>query len=209
MQRDLADVKRIFEIGMRLYCDPLPKESVLKYAWEHYIAESIATDLSDIEGVYLKPGGDFWVVVDERSGLLVGCVGVEKKSNGQCELRRMSVDPNARKGGLGSKLVRQVEEFAAINGFTELVLSTGSIMVPAIGLYHRTGFECCKVQWAEGKFKDRLDEAGEQLYNVYFRKPITSNHGRWLWAPFVPHWTATTPPTHIRPGGPVRSQASL
>lgn len=208
LERDLPDVKRIFEQGMRLYCDPLPAGSFLKRSWEGYIKHSIADDLSRIDDVYFKPGGHFWVVTDQRDGdRVVGCVGVEKLSDETCELRRMSVDPVSRKGGLGTKLVRQVEEFAARNGFRQLILSTGSIMVPAVGLYHRTGFECDEVRWSTGKMKQKLDEAGEQLYNVFFRKPISSNLGRWIWESFEPHETITTPPTHIRPGGPVKRAA--
>ena len=77
----------------------------------------------------------------KNNNQVVGCVGVEHKSDDLCELRRMSVDTNARKGGLGTKLVRVVEEFAAQNNYKTLYLSTGCIMSPAIGLYHRTGFE--------------------------------------------------------------------
>ena len=55
----------------------------------------------------------------------------------------MSVSPLSRRGGLASALIRQVEEFAAEKGFDLLVLSTASIMAPAIELYHRNGFQVC------------------------------------------------------------------
>merc|ERR1719409_2433896 len=130
LERDLPDVWRIFEKGMRLYCDPLPQGSVVKRSWEHYIKQALADDLARIEEIYLKPGGNFWVLVDHRSGdQVVGCVGVEKLDDSTCELRRMSVAPGTRKAGLGLKLCRQVEEFAALQGFKTIVLGTGSIMV--------------------------------------------------------------------------------
>jgi hypothetical protein len=39
--------------------------------------------------------------------------------------------------------VQAVEEWTATAGCQELLLSTGSIMAPAIGLYTKCGFERC------------------------------------------------------------------
>lgn len=189
VQGDLPDVRRIFEAGMRLYCDPLPKTSALKRSWEAYIRHALKSDLSDIRGVYFEPGGHFWVVEDQREGKIVGCVGVERLDGETCELRRMSVAPEARKGGLGSRLCKTVEHFASTTGFERLILSTGSIMVPAIGLYHRNGFKCYEIEPAEGKFKEMLDGAGEVFYSVLFQKPLSTPEGRWMWNPTEPHQT--------------------
>ena len=91
------------------------------------------------------------------------------------------MSPTTRRAGLGSKLVRCCEEFAADHGFKELILSTGSIMEPAVGLYRRCGFEENKVVPVEGRFKELLDAAGEHMATHYFRKPITARGGRWMW----------------------------
>ena len=57
------------------------------------------------------------MVVDESaSGAekpIVGCVGCEKLSDDRAELRRMSVDSQSRKGGLGSALVKVVDSCAS------------------------------------------------------------------------------------------------
>ena len=136
-------------------------------------------DLSDMASVYLNPGGQFWVVVLDRA--IVGMVAVEvvDRDRGVMELRRMSVAPIMKKRGLGSRLVRLVENYAAQHGSRELRLSTGSIMWPARALYTRNGFEAYKV---ESKTSEAMRDAGQEFSVVHFRKPITSAHGRWVWS---------------------------
>ena len=71
-------------------------------------------------------------------------VGLQRLSDSEGELRRMAIDPTMRKKGLGSKLVRVIEEHAAAIGLSRLVLTTGSIMAPAVSLYERCGWESCR-----------------------------------------------------------------
>ena len=170
---DQSAIEAIFEAGMRYYSDPLPTGSVLKRSWERYIQNALASDLADIQGVYFAGGGHFWSVEDVQTGEICGIVGAERKSDTTIELRRMSVAAKARKAGLGLRLVKRVEDFAAKHGFAEVVLSTGSIMPPAIALYQRAGFELYERRWAEGKFKELLDAAGEQFFEACFRKAVT------------------------------------
>ena len=170
---DQSAIEAIFEAGMRYYSDPLPAGSVLKRSWERYIQNALASDLADIQGVYFAGGGHFWSVEDVQTGEICGIVGAERKSDTTIELRRMSVAAKARKAGLGLRLVKRVEDFAAKHGFAEVVLSTGSIMPPAIALYQRAGFELYEGRWAEGKFKELLDAAGEQFFEACFRKAVT------------------------------------
>jgi ribosomal protein S18 acetylase RimI-like enzyme len=178
---DLKQVHALFAKGMAFYSNPLPVQSPLRQMWEAYIPTSIAKDLSNIHQVYLQSGGGFWVVVDlnTTSKNIVGCVGCEPLIGGTCELRRMSVSPTVRRRGLGSLLVRVVEEFAAKHRFTELILSTGSIMAPARGLYERNGFEQYNYEPSESK---AMMEANEEFGIVHFRKPITAEKGRWMWS---------------------------
>jgi ribosomal protein S18 acetylase RimI-like enzyme len=94
----------------------------------------------------------------------------------------MSVSPQARRGGFGKKLVRVVEEFAAEQGFREVILTTGSIMVPAMKLYTAAGWEHHRKGFVPAELRAQMRLAGEsELYEAAFRKPITSNMGRWMW----------------------------
>lgn len=175
MRRDGSDqpaIESIFVAGMRHYSEPLPTGSVLKRSWEQYTEAALASDLADIQGVYFGSGGHFWCVEEDQTGEICGIVGAERKSDSTIELRRMSVAATARRAGLALRLVERVEEFAAKHGFAEVVLSTGSIMAPAIALYHRAGFELYEQRWAEGKFKMLLDQAGEEFFEACFRKHV-------------------------------------
>ena len=75
-------------------------------------------DFESLHAVYIKSGGGFWVIEDDATRAVVGMVGFEKLSEpaNTGELRRMSVSDSARRAGIGRKLVRLVEEFAAENG---------------------------------------------------------------------------------------------
>eukprot|EP00943_MAST-04B_sp_MAST-4B-sp1_P008418 g8418.t1 len=203
--QDIQEVKRIFISGMRLYCDPLPEGSVVKKMWLNYIDDAVNDDLSNIDKVYFNKGkGHFWVAVDlKNNNQIVGCVGVERKSDEICELRRMSVDVNNRKVGLGSKLVRVVEEFAAQNNYTTLYLTTGCIMSPAIGLYHRNGFEDFQENYIpeNTRLGKQMKENGERFFSIGFRKRITSNSGRWFFKTFEKHPHLLETPSHLRPDG--------
>jgi GNAT superfamily N-acetyltransferase/acyl dehydratase len=177
---DLAAVRALFAAGMRFYSDRMPPGSPLRVFWEAYIANALGDDLADIAGVYLKPGGAFWVVVVEEE--IVGMVAVEvvDRDKGIMELRRMSVSPDMKHRGLGSRLVRLVEDFAALHGGRELVLTTGSLMAPARALYARNGFEAYRV---EPRTSAAMRGAGQTFSIVHFRKPVTSPRGRWVWTP--------------------------
>mmetsp|Transcript_44936 Transcript_44936/g.90656 ORF Transcript_44936/g.90656 Transcript_44936/m.90656 type:complete len:180 (-) Transcript_44936:21-560(-) len=141
---DLPRVQEIFRAGVRFYSDTYDEKDRIRIFWERYIEEAVSTDLSDIESVYLR-GGGFWVALDTASpagpSQIIGIVGAERKSDAVVELRRMSVWAGARKKGLGSALIKVVEDFAVANGFREVVLSTGRVMAPAIQLYSSNGYE--------------------------------------------------------------------
>jgi GNAT superfamily N-acetyltransferase len=59
---------------------------------------------------------------------------------GPLYIRSMAVHPAARGQGIGVRLLRAVEEFAALQGYRRLVLTTTSFLRPAIRLYEQAGF---------------------------------------------------------------------
>ncbi|RLN45338.1 hypothetical protein BBO99_00008026 [Phytophthora kernoviae] len=84
---DLEQVIQLFKAGMLNY--PAQQQDPRLH---DYIAESISTDLSDVEGTYITPGGNFWVATPrDEPTLIVGMAGLEAKPNNEGELRRMSV----------------------------------------------------------------------------------------------------------------------
>lgn len=131
------------------------------------------------------------MVTPENDDEILGQVGFQKlESDGTKdtigELRRMAVGPKAAHKGIGAKLVRTIEEHAAANGFSKIVLTTGSFMDSAVSFYTRTGFEVCRFGHPPPEQRAKLEAAGQELYEVAYRKPVTSNNGRWMWQPHGP-----------------------
>lgn len=82
--------------------------------------------------------GRFFVAVER--GAPVACGGVRPLADGRAELKRLWVDPAWRGSGLGSRMLRHVEEAAEADGRTELVLDTKAGLVEAVALYERAGY---------------------------------------------------------------------
>ena len=102
-------------------------------------AEGADADLYDLDGAYLKAGGAFWVVEDDR-GEIVGTCGLKPMANGSVELRKMYLMPHARGQGLGKKLLRTAIAKAKALGFKRLELETATQLREAIALYESFGF---------------------------------------------------------------------
>ena len=174
LDTDLSAIRGIFKAGMNTYSSRA-KDVRVQRAWEQYTAHSLQDDLADIAGVYLNGGvggggGAFFVVVRTTDGTVVGHVGVEQKSEDECELRRMSVAPGLRGSGLGLRLVREVEAFARRQGYAQVVLSTGSLMAPAMGLYARAGYGVVRREAVGGFPMDKL-------HTVYYAKSLGGARG--------------------------------
>src|SRR3954469_21940611 len=73
------------------------------------IAENdVGADIDQIEKSYLNAGGHFWVaeLTDPiHTGEIVGMVGLQQREKGSAEIRRLRVDENYRRRGIGSGLV--------------------------------------------------------------------------------------------------------
>lgn len=89
----------------------------------------------------VAPGrGAFLVAEDTESGRAFGCGAIRVLTPDTAELKRMYVRPVARGRGVGSRLLRALEERAVALGVERLVLETGTRQVPALGLYYGAGY---------------------------------------------------------------------
>ena len=96
-------------------------------------------DLDDLDASYFSRGGHFDVVVSEE-GHIAGCCGVYKLDDATCELRKMYLRRDARKHGIGGRLLRRALAFAKGRGFRRMELETASVLKKAIALYTGAGF---------------------------------------------------------------------
>lgn len=134
MMKDLAHV-RLAESGPDIsaaqillwnYATTLPSNQCL-------------SDLRDLPGPYRAPSGA--LLVAWQSGIPSGCVAIRPlEGAGQCELKRLYVDPAARRAGLGRMLVKAAMDHASRLGYVELVLDTMPSMLAAVALYQQLGF---------------------------------------------------------------------
>ena len=85
------------------------------------------------------------------------------------ELKRMCVDGAVRRGGIGSALIRHVEDWAAGQGYGAVVLSTAGHMASARALYERNGYRYVGEGGREGL---GTDYAGHTLRVVTLRREL-------------------------------------
>ena len=77
----------------------------------------------------------------ERDGQIVGSVGLFNLGDGVCELRKMYLAREARGRGAGRRLLEHAIDRARSLGFRRVELETAGVLVEAINLYTRFGFE--------------------------------------------------------------------
>jgi DNA-binding MarR family transcriptional regulator/GNAT superfamily N-acetyltransferase len=99
-----------------------------------------AGGLDESDAVTLRPPrGVFVVAISD--GLPVACGGVYTMEPGVGELKRMWVDDAWRGAGLGSRLLRHLEERGRSLGHRDVRLDTNGALTEAIAMYGRAGYE--------------------------------------------------------------------
>lgn len=78
------------------------------------------------------------VYVSERP---VACAGLKKYSDRAVEAKRIWVEPQYRKNGIGSQIFEELEKKAKDLGYKKLILQTRAEMTDALKLYDEIGFE--------------------------------------------------------------------
>jgi DNA-binding MarR family transcriptional regulator/GNAT superfamily N-acetyltransferase len=114
---------------------------------------------------YRGSGGEGRFLVATSDGLPVACGGVYTLSAGVGEIKRMWVDPGWRGAGLGSRLLRHLEDEALALGLPVVRLDTNATLEEAIALYERAGYR-------------RIDRYNDNPYaEVWFEKRLVAGQG--------------------------------
>ncbi|MGV3611435.1 MAG: GNAT family N-acetyltransferase [Fluviicola sp.] len=71
----------------------------------------------------------------------VGCGAMKEFDPETMEIKRMFVPVEKRGVGLASKVLRELENWAADLGFKKCILETGDDMLEAVGLYKKCGYK--------------------------------------------------------------------
>jgi DNA-binding MarR family transcriptional regulator/GNAT superfamily N-acetyltransferase len=120
--------------------DPVAKDAVGRYFAEiggRFGFEPAGETGKDAK--YLVPPTGLFVAAVSH-GAPVACGGVQTIAPGVGELKRMWVDSDWRGAGLGSRLLRQLEDRAHALGHRILRLDTNGALTEAIGMYERAGY---------------------------------------------------------------------
>ena len=80
------------------------------------------------------------VWIAEVDGERAGCVGCVRDDDETARLRWLLVEPSARGGGIGARLVDECLRFARRSGYRRITLWTYDVLADARRIYERAGF---------------------------------------------------------------------
>ncbi len=98
-------------------------------------------ELKSLPGSYAPPLGRLYLVRDEKSGQIAGCVAFRPRNNGRCEMKRLYVRDAWRGRGLGRELSELMVNEARTAGHSHMCLDTLGQLTSAITLYESMGFQ--------------------------------------------------------------------
>jgi putative acetyltransferase len=159
---DGPQVRELFVRVNRLLAPPH-----LKDAFEGYIARSLSEEIDRIADYYGERGGGFWVA--EAGGKVVGMFGLEPAGPGSMELRRMYVDPSARRQGIARRMLHFAEEECRGRKAMRLELSTSELQGEALALYRKAGYTLLREETAIAASNKTL---GGGIRRFYFEKML-------------------------------------
>ncbi len=114
--------------------------------------QGFQSELANLPGKYAPPpvgapaasGGELLLawreVGPDAARQAMGCVALRPFAEGECEMKRLWVVPDARGSGLGVRLGEAIIDAGRALGYRRMLLDTLRTMHAANGLYQRLGF---------------------------------------------------------------------
>ena len=96
-------------------------------------------EVENLESKYSRPKGVIYIAYDNKN-YPVGCFGIKAFNNTICELKRMYLKEEARGLGIGKLIIKKAITVGKELGYNKMRLDTLSSMLPAVGLYEKSGF---------------------------------------------------------------------
>jgi|SRR5579871_5212568 len=139
----------------------------MKEAFEGYITRSLTEEIDRIIDYYSDRNGGFWVAENGRR--IVGMFGLEPSGDAAMELRRMYVDPDARRQGIARQMLDFAEQECRRRKCFRMDLSTSEIQAEALALYRNAGYELVREEIAEAASNKTL---GGGIRRYHFTKAL-------------------------------------
>jgi len=146
--KDQEQVAELYNVGKDTYSHLPIYRDMLKYRFHERL--SPGGDMYDIQSAYMSEDGRscFWVAEFENK--IVGIIGAIPSTKfdplTHVELVRMSVDSTIRRMGVGSRLIRILEDWAIENGYHSVNLYTLGAMSLARSLYEKNEYSLVETE---------------------------------------------------------------
>jgi GNAT superfamily N-acetyltransferase len=161
-EQDAAQVRELFITVNRLLSPP-----DLRDAFEVYIERALAEEIDRISAYYDERDGGFWVAV--KGDKVVGTFGLERASDDAMQLRRMYVDPSARRQGIARRMLQFAEDECRNRNVPRLQLSTLEIQQAALALYRNAGYRLIREETVEALSNKTV---GSGILRYYLEKTL-------------------------------------
>ncbi len=149
--KDQREVAELYRLGMTCLLDSNSNSDFeASVRWFTDDRLNNGGDMFDLQNSYMANAANgsrkfFWVAIDLK-GKIVACVGAKPstKFNIQdyCELVRLTIHPDLRNKGQGTRLIEVVEQFAKDQGYKYVHLSTFTLMSASVSLFKKRGYTC-------------------------------------------------------------------
>jgi len=127
-------------------CQTLYREGLLGPA----LADNdTGSDIDDIAAAYAPPDNRFWVAIVD--GRIVGMIGVQHHDEGVGEIRRLRVNQNFRRRGIGKALIETAVKFCQDSHYLKITLDTYVERDAAISLFKKFRFTHSRSKQLAGK----------------------------------------------------------
>jgi putative acetyltransferase len=134
-QKDIDDVKKLFFEYLE-YIKTYFQE-LSDFPWLIKYNKDFEKEINLLPGKYILPKG--YILLAKDDGHPAGCVAIEGKNDGICEMQRLYIRQNHRRKGIATNLCKTLIEQAKNSGYKRMQLYTA--IEPPKSLYKSLGFK--------------------------------------------------------------------